>query len=179
MFIIDVRKIPRPERSGLISILSFYILTTSYFDVVGPKGDTFNLGCYFVPGLCWDWQETHQEQQVRTRRQWKYTLITFYPNAYRKGPKPCTCHVDLGYFGKPILHLHSIQEESCDNDGTTWPRIWTAPPSSVWSNGQAIKVQIVVFVDSSGSAIPALKNVESFTFYRMRAGEGEYRHHCE
>ena len=103
---IDLAKIPRPERSGLISIITMFLL----FGSVGVGGgEDPDLRCFLHPSKCVN--EAADSDSHRHR------LIFLYPGG--RGPAVCTCHEDYRRVGageKEILHLRTSLANACDND---------------------------------------------------------------
>jgi len=90
--------LPRPERSGLLSVGIGICVFISLITAV-PYADI-------------DWFRDCPIPVAATPH--RTTWITFYPGEI-KGKKPCTCHPDARYVGGKTQHFHETTEESCDS----------------------------------------------------------------
>ena len=152
--------IPRPERSGCVSVLVFFSLVSSLW----MTGTGSSVECGMWPWACLN-QMSEQQPKTKERR---ITWVTFGPGGSDNAP--CTCHLDLRYFGKPIQHIHFRSEETCDSEhylSQTWIEPPSVPPPSYEFDG------------SKMTYIGILVTTEAGTHYEMNHGEGEFRLHCE
>jgi hypothetical protein len=172
---IDIDRVPRPERSGLISILATYLLLAAISDIqLASYPEEFKkslhgwmaIACYLVPcSVLPGFYEKQEEEQVVER---KPQHIRYVPLIFGNGTggKPiCACHVDFHYWGKPVMHLHFKNETTCDSDipSASW-RVWRSDlrPSDSTTTYSAVVIE-------PGDTEPR---------YEMKSGEGEFRFHC-
>jgi hypothetical protein len=153
----ELAKIPRPERSGLLSMgmclaIAFSLLTSTSVNEI-------DLSCILRPAKCVTRVDISAE---RKPQRW----ITFSPVA-ENGKRACTCHSDIQYYGKPIQHLHYSNEESCES-----PDLWNranewipALPSPIPLPPDVNYIAIVVTGDEGQQ-------------YEINVGQGQYRYHC-
>lgn len=150
-------KLPRPERSGAISVVLHLTLFTALTTGLSGGADCMKLNLL----ACFSHPEDKAPTVAEIKRDYRYILLA--PGG--RGEKPCTCHFDLRYFGKEPIHLHSRQEESCDSEHYTsqeWTEPMLTPPDSTTINWSGI-----------------LAVLPSGVIYRMNHGEGEFRLHCD
>jgi hypothetical protein len=130
--VLDIRKIPRPERTGILAVLLTYSALCIYFDAANLKymtGEGFSFYCYLFPWACGGPPPEDSWREIK--KHYHSVLLVNVPGKSTK--TICTCHFDLHLSGKPVSHYHFSQEEqACDSD---WdyaePREWTpAPPNS-------------------------------------------------
>jgi hypothetical protein len=155
---LDMRKMVRPERSGVLANLIVYALLWSWGYALVPHdfGDVFSLKCWLMPWEC------PKAEPVETRKELerRYHPILLGPGAGKK--KACVCHADVHIFGKDIQHLKSLHEYSCDTEMYVPHNRWLQP--NYWGVGNSI-TWVGFTVDGS--------------FIEVHQGEGEFRWHCE
>ncbi len=169
-FYIDIMKWQRPERSGVLAVLLAFTLLGAYGDLYIPHEYTndlrsFSLTCFFFP---WMLSCEKREPLPEMPKEKLYHVILLHPGLRAKQKIVCTCHLDLHYFDKPIIHVHGdYMEQACDSDYTE-PRDWTEPPLAPKPPDGFIvthSVGLQVYVSSE-------------RIYEMNRGQGEYRYHC-
>lgn len=179
-FLIDVNTLPRPERSGLLSMLAAYVLLVAYGNVVngGPirpfEEHWSDLLCYVFP--CSFFSHPPQPPMEHDPQPKKhYRVVPLFFGSGVKGTKPiCACHADIHYFGKPVMHLHFFGETTCDSDYPDGKdRQWTTPKPMPWQDTKYVPSGSVTFTLT-------VRNPQNTADqnYMMREGEGEYRFHC-
>lgn len=162
----DWRKIPRPERSGYLSVLLVYAALCFYGEMNGNYGlGGFSVICHLFPWECMKEKEYPPEPPPK---KWEVTRITFGLVPSKK--KICSCHVDLHYFGQPIHHFHEDQEQTCESE-YSFPREWTAPPTPSHPSGEIATTYIGIMIMT--------KEIGGYREYDMNYGQGEFRFHCE
>jgi hypothetical protein len=125
-------KIPRPQRSGWLSIILCVSIVLGMVEPVGGEGG-FSLACALVPWLC-PVQYTYKDYKWKTPQ-----LVTFFPSGKSGGRRPCTCHLDYMVSGKLVQHLHDTQEETCESyhgGNTYWNDV-----TETWTSGAEYKLE--------------------------------------
>jgi hypothetical protein len=148
--LLDIRKIPRPDRSGVLAVLLVYAALTTYFDVVNLKYATAgfpSVYCYLFPWGCGG--PPPEDSWHEIRKHYHVVLLSPFPSKAKKAI--CTCHVDTQYKGM-ISHHHLEEELTCDSDRSyyTEPREWEIVPGTYtwwfWTNpGHYEPVKLDVF----------------------------------
>jgi hypothetical protein len=124
MWELDLLKIPRPQRSGLISVMLHLIFVAGLFTASSVAD--INFRCLFNPS-CTSGAYTSQYTEHHRK------IMLVFPGK-GKGPKrkECTCHLDWHFYGGTIIHEDTLLEgyvELCDDGNSTqighWPREWT------------------------------------------------------
>lgn len=178
---IDLRKVPRPERSGYIAILIAYVLVCSYFEHFIPDGIGVglpNIACMLfpmIPELCPSKQPAENEARQEYRKM-RFTPLVTTPGKSKK--KICGCHVDiLTIQDASVEHLYQRQEITCDTfDDFLQPRVWTRVPDGA-----------IVSWDSIYDPPPRPPKLEGGAFWinysrrsmNVWANKNKYRYHCE
>jgi hypothetical protein len=126
MFLIDIHKLPRPERSGTIAVIVAYLLLTGIADInaapfMGGGESLWGLFCYLAPcSLLWPPQKPEEAAQ------WHGHFVHLY---FGKGNgKPsgeCVCHLEERVDGV-TTHIYFPDLPSCDSDWVS-PREWIFP----------------------------------------------------
>jgi hypothetical protein len=163
-------KIPRPERSGWISVLCFCIVVQGIGGVALEDPD---FRCWLHPDSC---QETETNFEIENN----YHIVYLDPHGKGKS-KECLCHVDFLFNGKPVQHVYPAYEETCDS--THWlPDTWTTVEQMEaedqakhpeWKEKWPIaymQVSVTTEYDPSN---------HRFSSVSMKMGEGKLRRHCE
>lgn len=161
---VDVDKIPRPERSGLISILAAYVLLTAFSRVElasypsealrslhGWKAVVcYLLPCSILPGFFQD--QTVEDAGLRP------PLVKYVPLFFGsgKGGKPvCACHIDVMRRGV-VSHYHFDNEPTCDSEYPfEFMRVWQKAPETTDEQGDKVVVLLpdaTLNLDSGDSA---------------------------
>lgn len=153
-----LRLIPRPERSGWKAVLLGVLFLVWFFSPIGVGGGDGSV-CGITP-----WLKRCQKEDESGERRYRVNYILMSPNG--RGKKPCTCHLDVRFFGKPIEHLHSLSEESCDSDHYV---------SQEWIEPREIKpLNKEIILNSYGFLIETKDGIRT-----INRGDGEYRLHCD
>lgn len=168
---LDVMKLQRPERSGVIAVFVAYSILWAWGYALVPhdfsEEGKFSLLCWVAP---WECPKAPEPRMTREEIEKYYHIVLLSPTG--KGKKCCTCHIDLHYFGKPpIIHLYSQYEPTCDSFYTVprkWTTITTLCQAGSSSGGVVITSCGLTFVGGSGQQPFFIKN-----------NEAEYRYHCE
>jgi hypothetical protein len=146
--LLDVRKIPRPDRSGVLAVLFFYAALCTYTDIANLKYMTAgfpSIYCYLFPWGCGGPQSDEDSWQ-QIQRHYHAVLLYTGPGTGHGKKKVCTCHIDLKYLREPIQHMHAESEAACDSDEIfTTPREWTdlGPTWTYQDNHQVIRNFVV------------------------------------
>jgi hypothetical protein len=115
MIPIRLERIPRPERSGIVSVLVCYVALCGYFDLIWPPlgSGHFTFGSV----LCWlmPWDCPQDEPQIQTK---EYRVTPIF---YQRGSGPCT--KDCGHFDFRWAYADSGQFKDYfeHTPYTTWP----------------------------------------------------------
>jgi hypothetical protein len=145
-------RIPRPDRSGWLSVISWTLFALFALAPMGGSGKP-SLLCTLVPWACPYYGDGDGDDGASNGRHVEY--VTFYPGAsHSKGKRPCTCHWDfLNASTGEISHWHSSMEVTCATSNFLIDyKGWS--PSFHWE------------CDSSGHCTP---NTDKL---------GEFRWHC-
>lgn len=122
--LIDVEKIPRPERSGVISMIVFYVLATGLGDIANARfmraaTSWSDLLCWVLPCSLLSFPRDKQPKEEQKPEHFEVTPLVFGKGA---GKPICACHVDIEE-KKHLTHIHWQQEPTCDsNFPSPWER---------------------------------------------------------
>lgn len=114
----DLSKIPRPDRSGLISVAVMFFLLGS---VGVGGGDDPDWRCLVDPSRC-------SQPQERIGDTYHVTLL------YRRrghGPKECSCHWDYKSLTGPDIFHYRSDDLTFGCEGDDQSEIW-GYPRNVW-----------------------------------------------
>src|ERR1700677_1800584 len=145
MIFVDLRKIPRPERSGYTAILLSYVLLCAAFEF-GFTGEDMMLSlpsvsCMlfpFIPELCTTPPDEVAENEKP--KQYRMTYVTFDSHSPIRNKK-CTCHIDVEWFdGRPFQHLRMPTEPTCNSNlAEGW--IEPLPPTTQFASTLTIMIE--------------------------------------
>jgi hypothetical protein len=113
-----LKRIPRPERSGCISVLCSFMLVIAFTVQIGGGngGDTYSLRqllksivCLIAPWTC-PVQANEEQEEVK-----EHKFILLYPGIGKEG---CSCHYEMKIYGLPlrIYDKEPWPQVSCDSD---------------------------------------------------------------
>lgn len=107
-------RIPRPQRSGWLSIVIQLALVMA---VLAPPAlmNTDSWWCVIHPSKC-------SYQQVEDDHAKDYKVV--YLSPFGRGGKTCVCHVDEVYDERFLLILNLYPAPTCDSPAMWWPREW-------------------------------------------------------
>jgi hypothetical protein len=137
-------KIPRPERSGTLSVVISLVLLFTSLSPVGIETGKFTwckvLGLFSLP--CPASDQAGDDSKYRP-----IAYVYFGPEPGHGGKRPCSCHIDFRSKNGPIEHWHSKIELTCD----TYPE-WSSPADGLtWTNE--------TYIGRDGSLVPDLSEV--------------------
>lgn len=113
---IDIHKMPRPERSGIIAVLIMYLTLTGFGDILNAGNmdatdSIWALICYAAPcSLLF----LPQPKQVEIKESHPFIYVEFFPGITGSGQKVCTCHLDWKTNGV-IEHDRMPEELTCES----------------------------------------------------------------
>lgn len=169
-FLIDVHSIPRPERSGFISMIVMYVLLTGAGDVINAPYMSAvehwtDLLCYVLPCSLFSFpRKPDPPQELEAQK--KYRVMPLLFGGGKPGKPICACHFDVRV-GVMVSHVHFSGENTCDSAyPSSDDRIWKHPFGYRFgTNGELERVPLEAVTFVAPDRKITLKKEDEFRFH--------------